>query len=248
MRTIISWRPLCNLLDRRGAAAVLAIVSLLLLLGTALMGFAHTRAGRPVLAWLGRVVGQPQSCPLGFDVEQSPAAREETRRRFAKAHGGAVMARSRPALGFSLDHQRREDLLGFAASHKISCERPRAGGDLECRDIPAALLPPSYGGVAVQTLWLNFGGDGTLIGVTGLRRERDPEVLSVAFRAIDAALTREVGAAAARQGDPSAAALGAGLLRQASVEYRFRDYHVELRITNMGDGYLLTEEYRSLPL
>lgn len=239
MRATTTWRPLRNLLI--GGA-------LLLLLGTALMGFAHTRAGRPALAWLGRVVGQPQSCPLGFDVEQSPTARAETRRRFARAHGGVVMARGRPALGFLLDRQRREDILAFAAAHHLRCERPRAGGDLECRDLPAALLPPSFGRVAVQTLWLNFGGDGTLIGVTSLRRERDPEVLSAAFRAFDEALTRKAGAAADRQEDPSAKALSAGPLRQASVEYRFRDYHAQLRITNMGDGYLLTEEYRSLPL
>ena len=35
-------------------------------------------------------------------------------------------------------------------------------------------------------------------------------------------------------------------LRQATVEYRFSDYHALVRATNMGDGYVLTEEYTRL--
>ena len=37
-----------------------------------------------------------------------------------------------------------------------------------------------------------------------------------------------------------------GLLRQASAEYRFRDYYAIARATNLGDEYVLTEEYHAL--
>ena len=36
------------------------------------------------------------------------------------------------------------------------------------------------------------------------------------------------------------------MLRQAMVEYKLADYHAVLRATNMGDGYVLTEEYATL--
>ena len=47
-------------------------------------------------------------------------------------------------------------------------------------------------------------------------------------------------------GDSAPSSLAAGLLRQASAEFRFSDYYAIARVTNMGDGFMLTEEYRSL--
>ena len=41
--------------------------------------------------------------------------------------------------------------------------------------------------------------------------------------------------------------ISGGSLKQASAEYRFRDYYALARATNMGQGFALTEEYRSLP-
>ena len=38
-----------------------------------------------------------------------------------------------------------------------------------------------------------------------------------------------------------------GALRQASAEFRFRDYYALARATNLGQSFVLTEEYRALP-
>ena len=49
-----------------------------------------------------------------------------------------------------------------------------------------------------------------------------------------------------REGESSASFLSAGSLRQASAEYRFSNYFALIRATNVGEGYLLTEDYRAL--
>ncbi len=56
----------------------------------------------------------------------------------------------------------------------------------------------------------------------------------------------ESAATGARDGDASAANLTAATLRQAMIEYRFKDYQAVVRATNLGDGFVLTEEYASL--
>ena len=73
------------------------------------------------------------------------------------------------------------------------------------------------------------------------------EAVSAAFEAIAGEIDRAAGPRTAEGGDPSPAGLAAGLLRQASAEYRFHDYYAVLRATNMGDRFALTEEYRALP-
>ena len=83
--------------------------------------------------------------------------------------------------------------------------------------------------------------------MVAVRRDASAGVISAAFRAVTGDLANEAGPAATVEGDPSAARLSSGLLQQASAEYRFRDYYALARATNMGDGFVLTEEYRSLP-
>jgi hypothetical protein len=213
---------------------------------TAVMGFAHTKPGRPLLMLIKGSRVARGACPLGYDVAATPEQKAAARRRFAATHAGAERAMSRPALGFDLDRTTRADVQAWAASHSIACRAPRSGPDLDCADVPASALPEPYRGATIASVWMTFGARDTLTSVTVVRRDRSAEAISAAFRGLASLLAREAGRGM-QSGDSSATTLGSGLLRQASAEYRFRDYYALARATNMGDGFALTEEYRSLP-
>jgi hypothetical protein len=80
-----------------------------------------------------------------------------------------------------------------------------------------AALPPPYRGAPVLSLWLSFGAEDTLTSVVVVRRSPHAATISATCEAITAALAGQAG--------PSAELLAARLLRQASAEYRFRDYY-----------------------
>lgn len=237
--------------SRFAKAATIAVASMLALgvALTAAIGFAHTKAGRPLLAVLARMSGMRTNgaCALGFDGAASPAQRDAARQRFADEHRGAGHAASRPALGFTLDATTRADVMTWAESHGVTCAPRQQGADLDCEAVPDALLPAASRGAPLKSLWLNFGARGALISVVAVRRDPSAATISATFGAVARDLDEEAGAPAAADGDGSAARLSSGLLQQATVEYRFRDYYAVARATNMGDGYVLTEEYRSLP-
>jgi hypothetical protein len=95
-------------------------------------------------------------------------------------------------------------------------------------------------------VWFTFGDRNQLITVISLSRDARPEPVSAAFSSVTAELRRAAGPGSGIVGDSAPAWLAAGLLRQASAEFRFSDYYAIARVTNLGDGFLLTEEYRSL--
>ena len=230
---------------RRALGSTLGVV----VLGTALMGFAHTPPGRPLLQWMGlsmKGMGKGAGCPLGYDVKASPEQREAARQGFAAAHRGAEPARARPSLGFTLDGTTREQVLAWAGSHGVKCTEPRAGADLECAQVPASLLGNPGRQVAIRDLWLTFGGNGTLISAIAISRAPEAALISTTFAAVNDTLAQQAGPPTRKDPDSSAGFLTQGALRQASAEYRFQDFYALMRATNMGDGFVLTEEYRSL--
>ena len=214
-------------------------------LGTALMGFAHTPPGRPLLRWMGLSM-KGAACPLGYDVKASAEQKEAARRDFAALNRGEAPARARPSLGFLLEGTTREQVLAWAREQGVTCSPPRTAADLECEQVPAALLPTPGRQVPVNTLWLNFGASGTLVSAIALSRSPDASLLGASFAAVNEALTHQAGPASKQDAETSAAWLSGGLLRQTSAEYRFLDFYALVRATNMGDGFLLTEEYRAL--
>jgi hypothetical protein len=244
--------PEVAVMPRSNVARFLKVAALstlsLALAFTAFMGFAHTRAGRPLLALMGHGGhgATKGGCPLGFDKGATPQQRAAARARFAADHHGEGRAAARPALGFRLDETTRADVTAWAESHGVTCRKPRSGADLDCADLSEALLPDAARGAGVQNLWLTFGAADTLVSVMAVRRDASAGVISDTFRAVTGELAHDAGPAAAVEGDPSPARLSSGLLQQASAEYRFRDYYALARATNMGNGFVLTEEYRSL--
>lgn len=93
---------------------------------------------------------------------------------------------------------------------------------------------------------MGFDGAERLTAVVAVRRSTAAEPLSDAFNHAKRTLTEMAGAPASVEGDASPQAMSRSVLRQAVAEYRFADYYAVARAANMGDGYVLTEEYRSL--
>ena len=211
----------------------------------ALMGFAHTRAGRPLLAAMGRVM-HGGACPLGYDRAASPAQREAARTRFAATHRGEAPAASRPALGFALDETLRADVAAFMAARGITCRASTGLADLVCNEVPAEALPAQQERAVPRNLWFTFGQQQRLLSVVALSRAASAEPISAGFERVARGVAHDAGQLAAITGDATASALSSGVLRQATAELRFSDYYASARATNMGDGFLLTEEYRSL--
>jgi len=224
---------------------VRALVGLggLLALFVGVMGFAHTRAGRPLLALIGRAV-HPGSCPLGYGRKATPRQREEAASRWAATHRGTRPAPSLPALGFALGHSRRADVLSAMAAHGVDCG-PGAAADLVCRQVPAVALPGAAGGPA-RELWFTFGAHDQLLSLVALSRDSRPGAISDAFSLVTAQVTRAAGPPTHAGGEAGPAYLAAGALRQSSAEFRYSNYYALARATNMGNGYLLTEEYRTV--
>jgi len=233
----------------------LAAVAALAVAGIALMGIAHTPAGRPLLnllahSGLARLAGsQAQGCPFGFDRQASAEDRDRAIRAFGQAHAGSGRANARPAGGFRLASSTRPALLEWARSNRVDCHPKGASDDLECRAVPVALLANEghASGSTLETAWLSFDGDQRLAKVVVVQHLPDARSAWAAFSRLTADMARETGHTPQPAGESSAQGLAAGLLRQSSAELRCRDYYALARATNLGSSFLLTQEYRALP-
>jgi hypothetical protein len=216
---------------------------------TAVMGFAHTKPGKPLLAWMGMASGgkaKGGGCPFGYDVPATPEQHDQKLRAFAASHPSDVLAGARPALAFELGHDTKADVERWAATYGVSCKKPRTGPDLDCSDVPDAALPASARGAPVASAWFTFDAHDALSALTVVRSSRVAEETSATFQKVSADLTQKAGPSSKSTGEPTAAYLSTGLLYQASVEYQFHNYYAELRATNMREGFALTESYRRL--
>jgi hypothetical protein len=207
------------------------------------VGFAHTTSGRPLLrAFTNLAHG---GCPFGYDKPASPAERERARLNFAVTHHGIERAASRPALGFQLDQTTRGDVLAAMAKHGVACTAAKGLSDMTCDGVPSDALGSAPG--SKRTLWLTFGERSQLLSVIAISRDSAADAISSAYEATARELDQQAGPATTTHGDASPAVLSSGALRQASAEFRFSNYYALTRVTNLGTGFVLTEEYRSLP-
>lgn len=218
----------------------------ILMMLTVVIGVAHTQVGRPLLAYMPWSKSMKGACPLGYDAPATAQARAESQRLFATNHRGERPALKRPALGFSLDATTKTDIQAWAVARGIRCSKPSRGHDLECQQVPAKTLPSPENGADVDSLWLDFDVHDKLIAVIALRREKQVQPILATFSQIKNLVTQGSGREADYTMNANAADLQAGLLRQASAEYRFTNYYALARATNMPDGFLLIDEYHSL--
>lgn len=200
--------------------------------------------GQPVVAGIARMARG--GCPFGYDQAASPAQRERASSNFAASHRGDHPAVARPALGFTLDQTTREQVLTMMSERGVQCKPGRGMADLTCDGVPSNALDGVAPDSPTRNLWFTFGTKQQLLSVVGISKAPLPEQISAAFLATRQALSARAGEATMTQGDAAPQALAQGALRQASAEFRFTDYYALARATNLGHGFLLTEEYRSL--
>ena len=156
-------------------------------------------------------------CPFGYD--RAPAR-----------ISSPVPAGRAASLGLPLGTASRADARAWAVSRGAQCRDQR--GTLLCEHARVDGLD--------TTAWFDLDGNGHVAALHAVRRASRPAAITAAFATATRAVARTAVPVAA---DGSLATLDLGLLRQAAVRYRGDHYRAELRATNMGDGYALTELY-----
>jgi hypothetical protein len=219
---------------------------------TGLMGFAHTKPGRPVLTWMGMAAPKAAkgACPFGYGAEGSTVEQKTAASKaFAAKHAGTESAAGLPALGFELGRTTRADVDAWAKSFDIACKHPRSGGDLECTKVPTSALPEGIRGGAVTSLWMTFGANDALTQLGVLRHAEVADEASTTFQSVVSDIEKRAGSETkpTLKGDGTASMLLQGILSQSSAEFRYRNYYAVVRTTNMGNYFSVTEDYRFLP-
>ena len=236
-RVVGGLRPSRSLLRAAVGVAAAAV------LATGVIGFAHTRAGRPLLRYLPGM----SACPLGLDVKLSPAERERQRRAALRPLLGLEAASNRPALGFSLQSTTRADVLTWAATANLSCQARREGQELVCPHIPAVALRGAAAGHDADDVLFVFDPAGLLVTVDAVRRGLSPQEAASFVDQRAQELAKSAGPVTRSSGERSSAHLAPGRVAAAEVEFRFRDYYANVSATQMGGlGLLVRERYQSL--
>ena len=194
------------------------------LLFTGVMGFAHTRAGRPILKFLG------MGCPVQAKPEQVQAGLQ---RGLAGLRGDGV-APERFALGLNLDATTLSDAQAWASGHHLDCKVEKHGlSSLHCEHVPAEVLAP--GSAAVDDLQLTFSLADRLIAVDLFRGRRSSVEAAALYASARASLQARLGPPTEEQGQSSAEYLAAGTMHLAQLRYRYRDYVAQVTAANLGD-------------
>jgi hypothetical protein len=182
----------------------------------------------PVMHWLGAHGHHGAGvCPLGYGTQAQHVAPKD--------------GVARPALGFELGTTTAAEIDRWALLHGVQCHERHHGVELECADVPSLLL----GDVAAPPAALMFSLDSASAVRSIQVTRRGPEVATIAaaFDGLARELAAVRGAPTVQSGSAAPSELSRGALRQAMVEYRATDYRAVVRATNMGDGFVLTEQY-----
>lgn len=216
-----------------GSSAVFAFV--------AFMAFVHTPRG---LALWGRIRGT-QSCPYGMDGGGSPRERDARRALEAKTLRGEGQAATTAFLGFVLDKTRRADVDLWAKAQGAKCHATRtSSADLECKT--AQYTDASDASEQPHTLFFIFNSAGVLKSIHAMTDYANADAAANAFVQLRAKANANFGSYFSEHGEPSAAFLSAGALRQVATEYRVQDVFARLLATRLTGSYLVEQKYRAL--
>jgi hypothetical protein len=143
---------------------------------TALMGFAHTKPGRPLLALMAGGTkpalepskGEGSGCPLGFS-KPNASEKDATLKKQADQVRGVEQALSKPAIGgFALEKTTKAEVESWAKTNQIACKVPKTMSDLDCSNVPAELLSHEKGGPAAKSVWFTFDSHDRLVSLTAI--------------------------------------------------------------------------------
>jgi hypothetical protein len=210
------------------------------LLGTAVIGVAHTPWGRPLLKLpLLSALAQHAGCPVG-SIE--PAAFEKVRQQKLQGDVGTATAGAHPALGFTLGQTRRRDVAAWVATTHSSCKAGLVASVLECSNVT------SLGAAPISQLRLQFDAQERLVSVDLFRADPAGAALVERFQALGRELDASVGPATSSVGTPTLAFMKQSGLQTVVRTYGYRDYVATAMLLNFGKrGLRLREQYQWLP-
>lgn len=175
----------------------------------------------PVMHWLAAHGHHGAGvCPLGYGKSAVAAS--------------SPVEHPEPALGFELGRTTATDVTRYGLEHGVWCSRVAHGGALECASIASDDL--------TTTLWFDLDSSDVVRGIRTTRRG-NVESIASKFAALASELSATHGTPTAQSGSAQPADLARGALRQAMVQFRGPYGRAEVRATNMGDGFVLTERY-----
>lgn len=212
-----------------------------------LMGFAHTRAGRPLLAKLGFLA--PAGCPIAV-ANADPVALEPRRTAALVARRGEAEAQARPALGFALGSTRAE-VDAWRSSAGVTCREELRGALLQCEGVSPASLPggagASLGTTPLDQLTLRFTPQGSLAGVALQQHAPSARAAAESVGAIEQGLRDAVGEPTETKGARTEDHLGRPLATYESAR-RFSDYVADVSAVNLaGRGILVRLQAQAIP-
>ncbi|HEY6557427.1 MAG TPA: hypothetical protein VI072_09140 [Polyangiaceae bacterium] len=213
-----------------GLAAVIAF--------SGFVGFAHTGAGRPLLAWLSGAPG----CPVSLEGGDASTV-EEFRVAQLKRAVGSETARSHPALEFELGRTHRDAVSSWARAQGATCKSLRDESVLRC----TGFAKRAGDALVIDDAHLQFDARGVLVAVDVYRRRSSADEALALVQQRAKALDAAVGP---RTQDRTHAA---SLLRtqpftRVAVSYEYRQYVAELSATNLAErGIRVRERYSYLP-
>jgi len=202
----------------------------------ALVGAAHSDAGKPLLRLLQRSGG----CPVSLDAADA-ASVEAYRVDRLRRRAGVRAAKSHPAWHFELGRARRAQVSAWAAQNGIGCERARGDSVLRCDGVR------SGESAGVTSVYFQFDRD-RLVAVDVWRGAKTAAEAVAHVEDLGASLARRVGPPTHRRGRLRADYLEDARFRRAAFEYRYREYLAKLSVTNFGGrGIKVREQYQWAP-
>ena len=225
-------------LRSRRLKRVATSIALVAIASTGVMGFLHTKMGKPLLMKLG-------GCPVG---NVSAAEMEKLR---GQTFVAAQPATETPppatfAMGFELDKSTLKDVNTWAASHNITCDDSREGSVLVCASVrPKDLPSPSDSEVGITELTFGFrASDKALYTVTSWRQDISAEAASLAMITSGKKMVSVLGQPHKVVGQPTAEYLSDGMAT-AVINYQFTGYTASVSATKMPAGVWVREVFTS---
>jgi hypothetical protein len=207
-----------------------------------LVAFAHTPAGRPLLAALSGAAG----CPVSLDAGD-PARIEAFRLQQLARRRGVLPEASHAALIFELGTTRKPEVLAWSQRVGAQCRATRSGSVLRCSDVPAQALGQALPAPRIDDLHLQFDPSDRLVAVDLFRVGASGSAALAWVDALDRELERRVGKATSEQGEHSGAYLSQRSLNRVARQYSYRNYVAEVSAMNFGTrGVRVREQYQWL--
>ncbi|HEX2735941.1 MAG TPA: hypothetical protein VHM70_30280 [Polyangiaceae bacterium] len=201
-----------------------------------LIGFAHTKAGRPLLHLLANTAG----CPVDFEGGD-PKAVEAFRVDHLLRQEGTAAALSHPALGFELGQSTRADVERWLGSVNARCESTRHDSVLSC-DLPARERQPG-----IDDLHLQFDAENRLVALDLFRPEACSSDAIGHLKQLQRELSRRVGPVTGHAGKLSSSYLESPY-RRTAFEYNYKHYVARVSATNLAArGVRIREQYQWAP-